>query len=65
VIKLVTALFGVLMISISFRQIFLMLRDGSFRARGNRVKRNANPVSFDEFCDAFITLVIVGGFYGY
>ena len=61
-IKLVTALFGVLMISISFRQIFLMLRDGSFRARGNRlIRRNAHPVMFlMNFAALSLLIVIVG-----
>jgi hypothetical protein len=45
VIKLPIVLLGVLMIFISFRQIFLMFGDGYFRARGNRLIRRTVPSS--------------------
>jgi hypothetical protein len=53
-------LLGVLMISISFRQIFLMFRDDSFRARGNRlIRRNAHPVMFFMNFAALSLLIVV------
>jgi hypothetical protein len=53
-----------LMIFISFRQIFLMFRDGSFRARGNRlIGRNAHPVMFlMNFVALSLLIVIMGVF---
>jgi hypothetical protein len=38
---------GLAILLISSRQMFLMFRDGSFRARGNRlIVRNAHPIIF-------------------
>jgi len=38
---------GLVVLVISSRQMYLMFRDGSFRARGNRlILRNAHPAIF-------------------
>jgi hypothetical protein len=38
---------GLAILLVSSRQVFLMFRDGSFRARGNRlIVRNAHPIIF-------------------
>ena len=60
-IKLLSVLLlGVLMIFISFRQIFLMFRDGSFRARGNRlIRREAHPVMFLMNFAALTLLIVI------
>ena len=43
---------------VSFHQMFLMIRDGSFRARGNRlIARNARPIIFWM---NFVGLVLLG-----
>jgi hypothetical protein len=64
VIKLLIVLLGVLMIFVSFRQIFLMFGDGYFRARGNRlIRREAHPVMFwMNFAALSLLIVIAGGF---
>ena len=60
-IKLFSVLLGILMI-ISFRQIALMFRDGSFRARGNRlIRREAHPVMFLMNCAALSLLIVIVG----
>ena len=42
-VKVLLFLGGLAILLISFRQIFLMFRDGLFRARGNRlIVRNAH-----------------------
>jgi hypothetical protein len=46
-VKVVLFFAGLAILLVSFRQIFLMFRDGSFRARGNRlIVRNAHPIIF-------------------
>ena len=46
-VKVVLFLGGLAIVLISSRQVFLMFRDGSFRARGNRlIARNAHPIIF-------------------
>ena len=46
-VKVLLFLGGLAILLVSFRQIFLMFRDCSFRARGNRlIVRNAHPVIF-------------------
>ncbi len=46
-VKVLLFLGGLAILLVSFRQMFLMLRDGSFRARGNRlIVRNGHPVIF-------------------
>jgi hypothetical protein len=49
---------GLAIVLVGSRQVFLMFRDGSFRARGNRVIiRNAHPIIFWM---NFIGLVLFG-----
>ncbi len=46
-VKVLLFLGGLAILLVSFRQTFLMFRDGSFRARGNRlIVRNGHPVIF-------------------
>jgi hypothetical protein len=46
-VKVLLFLGGLAILLVSFRQMFLMFRDGSFRARGNRlIVRNARPIIF-------------------
>ena len=43
-VKVLLFLGGLAILLVSFRQTFLMFRDGSFRARGNRlIVRDAHP----------------------
>ena len=45
--KVLLFLTGLAMLLVSFRQLLLVFRDGSFRARGNRlIVRNAHPIIF-------------------
>jgi hypothetical protein len=61
VIKLFSVLLGILMI-VSFRQIALMFRDGSFRARGNRlIRREAHPMMFLMNFAALAHLIFIVG----
>jgi hypothetical protein len=49
---------GLAILLVSSRQVFLMFRDGSFRARGNRlIVRNAHPIIFWM---TFVGLVLFG-----
>jgi hypothetical protein len=49
---------GLAILLISFRQMFQMFRDGSFRGRGHRlIRRNAHPVIFWM---NFVGLVLFG-----
>jgi hypothetical protein len=49
---------GLAILLVSSRQVFLMFRDGSFRARGNRlIVRNAHPIIFWM---NFVGLVLFG-----
>ena len=49
---------GLAILLVSFRQMFLMFRDGSFRARGNRlIVRNGHPIIF---WTNFVGLVLFG-----
>ena len=49
---------GLAIVLVGSRQVFLMFRDGSFRARGNRVIiRNAHPIIFWM---NFVGLVLFG-----
>ena len=49
---------GLVVLVISSRQMYLMFRDGSFRARGNRlIVRNAHPMIFWM---NFVGLVLFG-----
>jgi hypothetical protein len=46
-VKVLLFLGGLAILLVSSRQVFLMFRDGSFRARGNRlIVRNAHPIIF-------------------
>ena len=46
-VKVLLFLGGLAILLVSFRQMFLMFRDGSFRARGNRlIVCNGHPVIF-------------------
>ncbi|MBR0800846.1 hypothetical protein JQ615_36340 [Bradyrhizobium jicamae] len=46
-IKIISFLGGLAILSVCSRQMFLMFRDGSFRARGNRlIVRSAHPIMF-------------------
>ena len=46
-VKVLLLLGGLAILLVSTRQMFLMLRDGTFRARGNRlIVRNAHPIVF-------------------
>jgi hypothetical protein len=46
-IKILLLLSGLAVLLVSSRQMFLMFRDGSFRARGNRlILRNVHPIIF-------------------
>ena len=46
-VKVLLFLGGLAILLVSFRQMFLMFRDGSFRARGNRlIVRKAHPTIF-------------------
>jgi hypothetical protein len=46
-VKVLLFLGGLAILLVSFRQMFLMFRDGSFRARGNRlIVRNGHLVIF-------------------
>lgn len=45
--KFLLSLVGLAIILVSLRQMFLVFRDGSFRARGNRlIVRSAHPIIF-------------------
>ena len=49
---------GLAIVLVGSRQVFLMFRDGSFRARGNRlIIRNAHPIIFWM---NFVGLVLFG-----
>ena len=57
-VKVSLFLGGLAILLVSSRQVFLMFRDGSFRARGNRlIVRNAHPIIFWM---NFIGLVLFG-----
>ena len=57
-VKVLLFLGGVAILLVSSRQVFLMFRDGSFRARGNRlIVRNAHPIIFWM---NFVGLVLFG-----
>jgi hypothetical protein len=46
-VKVLLSLGGLAILLVSSRQMFLMFRDGSFRARGNRlIVRSAHPIIF-------------------
>ena len=46
-VKVLLCLGGLAILLVSSRQMFLMFRDGSFRARGNRlIVRSAHPIIF-------------------
>ncbi|WP_426442385.1 hypothetical protein [Bradyrhizobium genosp. P] len=46
-VKVLLLLVGLAILLVSLRQMFLMFRDGSFRARGNRLlARSAHPIIF-------------------
>ena len=57
-VKVLLFLGGLAILLVSSRQVFLMFRDGSFRARGNRlIVRNAHPIIFWM---NFVGLVLFG-----
>ena len=57
-VKVLLFLGGLSILLVSSRQVFLMFRDGSFRARGNRlIVRNAHPIIFWM---NFVGLVLFG-----
>jgi hypothetical protein len=57
-VKVLLFLGGLAILSVGSRQMFAMFRDGSFRARGNRlIVRNAHPIIFWM---NFIGLVLLG-----
>jgi len=52
---------GLAIVLVGSRQVFLMFRDGSFRARGNRVIiRNAHPIIFWMNFVGLMLLGVVG-----
>src|SRR4029079_2980606 len=52
---------GLAILLVSSRQVFLMFRDGSFRARGNRlIVRNAHPIMFWMNFGGLVLFGIVG-----
>ena len=52
---------GLAILLISSRQMFLMFRAGSFRARGNRlIVRSARPIIFWMNCVGLVLLGVVG-----
>jgi hypothetical protein len=47
VIRVILAVIGVTTLIMGSRQLFVTLRDGSFRARGNRlIRRKGHPIIF-------------------
>ena len=57
-VKVLPFLGGLAILLVSSRQMFLMVRDGSFRARGNRqIVRDAHPIIFWM---NFVGLVLLG-----
>jgi hypothetical protein len=47
VIRVMLAVIGVTTLIVGSRQLFVTLRDGSFRARGNRlIRRKSHPIMF-------------------
>ena len=57
-VKVLLFLGGLSILLVSSRQVFLMFRGGSFRARGNRlIVRNAHPIIFWM---NFVGLVLFG-----
>jgi hypothetical protein len=60
-VKVLLFLGGLAILLVSFRQIFLMFRDGSFRARGSRlIVRNAHPVIFWMNLVALVLFGVIG-----
>jgi hypothetical protein len=60
-IKVLLLLSGLAVLLVSSHQMFLMFREGSFRARGNRlIVRNAHPVIFWMNFVGLMLLSIVG-----
>ena len=60
-IKVLLLLSGLAVLLVSSRQMFLMFRDGSFRARGNRlIVRNAHPIIFWMNLVGLILFAVVG-----
>ena len=60
-IKVLLAPVGIMMLFIGSRQMFLMFRDGSFRARGNRlIRRNGHPVIFWMNFGALALISVIG-----
>ena len=57
-VKVLLFLGGLAILLVSTRQVFLMFRDASFRARGNRlIVRNGHPIIFWM---NFVGLVLLG-----
>ena len=60
-IKVLLLLSGLAALLVSSHQMFLMFREGSFRARGNRlIVRNAHPVIFWMNFVGLMLLGVVG-----
>ncbi len=60
-IKVLLSLIGVTMLLISSHQMFVMFRNGSFRARGNRlIRRNSHPIIFWMNFGALMLVSIIG-----
>jgi hypothetical protein len=60
-VKVLLLLGGLVILSVSSRQMFLMFRDGSFRARGNRlIVRSAHPIIFWMNLVGLVLVGVVG-----
>ena len=60
-VKFLLFLGGLAILLVSYRQMFLMFHEGSFRARGNRlIERNAHPVIFWMNLVGLVLLGVVG-----
>jgi hypothetical protein len=63
-VKVLRFLCGLAILLVTSRQMFLMFRNGSFRARGNRlIVRNAHPIIFwMNFAGLFLLGVVGAAF---
>ena len=60
-IKILLVVVGLTMLFMSSRQMFLTLRDGFLRARGNRlIKREAHPIMFWVNFGGLVVVGILG-----
>ncbi|WP_426442398.1 hypothetical protein [Bradyrhizobium genosp. P] len=60
-VKVLLLLSGLAILLVSAGQMFLMFRDGSFRARGNRlIARSAHPIIFWRNLVGLVLFGVVG-----